>query len=350
MRGAFAKAAATLWCGVAIVTGLSSAGAAVTATGSNTTAVIKDNLYGTKFIDPEHGWVVGAFGVIAVTADGGQTWQTQPSKTTQQLYDVDFVDAKTGWAVGRQGVLLHTGNGGASWESQRSGTEQHLFSIDFVDAQHGVAVGDFGTILITADGGEHWENHTLSEDVVLYDVSMVDPSHAWIAGELGTVLTTADGGRTWTKQETAIQKTLFGVYFADAQHGWVVGIDALIVYTADGGQTWQVQNGSTEIRGLEQVGFGQAYDNPSLYSIAVIGDTGIAAGEIGAIYLSHDGGQTWSRQDTAATPAGAKWFRAVSIVPGTYGAIVGAGGARERIVEGRLQGLSGGTRAAEAVH
>jgi photosystem II stability/assembly factor-like uncharacterized protein len=348
VRGAFAKAAATL-CGVAIVTALSSAaaGALVGAAGA---PAIKDNLYGTKFVDGQRGWAVGAFGVIAITRDGGESWQTQPSKTTQQLYDVDFIDAKQGWIVGRQGLILHTANGGTSWEPQTSGSGQHLFSVDFVDAQYGVAVGDFGAILVTTDGGEHWRDHTLSRDVVLYDVAMVDRTRGWIAGEMGTVLTTADGGESWTEQDPGVQKTLFGVYFADAQHGWLVGIDALILRTADGGETWQVQNGSTEIRGLEQVGFGQAYDNPSLYAIGVVGDLGVAVGEIGAIYLSRDGGQTWTRQDTSENPSGAKWFRAVSIVPGTHGAIVGAAGARELIVDGRIEGLHGGTRAAEAVH
>jgi photosystem II stability/assembly factor-like uncharacterized protein len=165
---------------------------------------------------------------------------------------------------------------------------------------------------------------------------MLDQTRGWIAGEIGTVLTTADGGSTWTKQSTGIEKTLFGAYFSDAQNGWIVGIDALILHTADGGQTWQVQNGSTEMRELEQVGFGQAYENPSLYSIAVVGSMGVAAGEIGAIYLSSDSGLTWVRQPSAKE-SGPKWFRAVSIVPGTHGAIVGAEGARVRVVDGRLQ-------------
>jgi photosystem II stability/assembly factor-like uncharacterized protein len=130
----------------------------------------------------------------------------------------------------------------------------------------------------------------------------------------------------------------------------VVGIDALILSTSNGGQTWQVQNGTTEMRALEQVGFGQAYDNPSLYGIAVVGSTGIAIGEIGAIYLSSDGGQTWARQDSSKKESGPKWFRAVSVAPGGNGVIVGAAGARVRIVDGRVEQSDGGARAAEAVH
>jgi photosystem II stability/assembly factor-like uncharacterized protein len=311
---------------------------------------LKDNLYGVKFIDAKTGWVVGAFGTIARTTDGGATWQAQPSKTTQQLYDVDFVDPQQGWAVGRQGLILHTTDGGATWEQQTSGTGQHLFGVDFIDAQHGIAVGDFGAIVITKDGGQHWEDHKLPEDVVLYDVSMIDQTRGWIAGEFGSVLATTDGGVTWTKQDTGVDKTLFGVYVADAQNGWAVGIDALILRTADGGQTWKVQNGSTEIRELEQVGFGQAYDNPSLYGISVNGSMGVAVGEMGAIYLSSDGGQTWTRQDSREEESGPKWFRAVTLAPGKTGAIVGAAGVRVLVVDGRIQQSDGGSGAAEAVH
>ena len=336
MLGPFARAAATRRWGrpvVAVGVVLLAAFGALAAPTPPTLA-LKDNLYGTKFIDAKQGWAVGAFGTIAHTADGGETWQSQPSKTTQQLYDVDFVDAQHGWTVGRQGLVLHSADGGSTWETQTSGTDQHLFGVDFLDAQNGVAVGDFGTIIVTHDGGQHWENHTLPQDVILYDVTMLDGTHGWIAGELGTVLTTTDGGATWTKQDTGLDKTLFGIYFADAQRGWAVGIDALILRTTDGGQTWQVQNGSAEVRALEQVGFGQAYDNPSLYAVSVVGNTGYAVGEIGAIFLSKDGGQTWTRQDSSKKESGPKWFRGLSLVTGANGAVVGAGGARVLIVVG----------------
>jgi photosystem II stability/assembly factor-like uncharacterized protein len=251
--------------------------------------------------------------------------------------------------VGRSGTILHTGDGGETWTPQASGTDKHLFAVDFSDAQHGVAVGDWGVILVTADGGRTWTNHALEDDIILNDVSMVDAAHGWIAGEIGTILHTADGGRTWTPQPAGIDKTLFGISFADARRGWAVGIDALILRTEDGGRTWQVQNGSTEIRELEQVGFSSAYDNPSLYAVQVVGDLGVAVGEIGAVFTSSDGGRTWARRPGDAK-GGPKWFRSLSLVPGTHGVIVGAGGERLRVVEGRVESANGGTRAAETLH
>lgn len=341
--------ATALVCGlVAAVAGVSSAADAKPTSAPDR---LKDNLYGTKFVDPDEGWVVGGFGTIFRTDDGGQTWQPQVSKTTEMLYDVDFVDDDRGWVVGRSGTILHTDDGGRTWAAQQSGVgvEKHLFAVDFADAQHGVAVGDWGVVLTTSDGGRTWENHSLDNDVILNDVSMVDASTGYIAGEIGTVLKTTDGGKTWTPLQAGVDKTLFGISFSDAQHGWLVGIDALILRTEDGGQTWQVLNGSTEIRELEQVGFSSAFENPSLFAVQVVGDLGVAVGDAGAVFLSSDGGRTWARRPSPPE-GGPKWFRALSLVPGTHGAIVGAAGERLRVVQGQVVSADGGTRAAEELH
>lgn len=341
--------ATALVCGlVAAVAGVSSAADAKPTTAPDR---LKDNLYGAKFVTPHEGWVVGGFGTIFRTDDGGQTWVPQVSKTTEMLYDVDFVDDDRGWVVGRSGTILHTDDGGRTWVAQQSGVgiEKHLFAVDFADAQHGVAVGDWGVVLTTSDGGRTWEDHSLDNDVILNDVSMIDATTGFIAGEVGTVLKTTDGGRTWTPLQAGVDKTLFGIGFTDAQHGWLVGIDALILRTEDGGQTWQVLNGSTEIRELEQVGFSSAFENPSLFAVQVVGDLGVAVGDAGAVFLSSDGGRTWARRPSPQE-GGPKWFRALSLVPGTHGAIVGAGGQRLRIVQGQIVSADGGTRAAEELH
>ena len=111
-----------------------------------------------------------------------------------------------------------------------------------------------------------------------------------------------------------------------------------------GGRTWEVQHGSTEARALEQVGFSQAYENPNLYAVAVVGEHGVVVGDLGSIFLSVDSGRSWTRQ-----PAGHTWFRGLSIVPGTHGAIVGGGGHRAMIVDGRVHLPSEENGAADAI-
>lgn len=298
--------------------------------------VVHDNLYGTKFVSPQKGWIVGAFGVIFHTDDGGTTWKPQASHTVEQLFSVDFADAQRGWSVGRSGMILHTSDGGATWAKQISGTDKHLFSVDFVDGDSGIAVGDWGAVLLTSDGGKTWREQSLTHDVILNDAQMIDRSHGWIVGEMGTVLSTADGGATWNQHPTGSDKTLFGVSFINAKQGWLVGLDGLIIHTRDGGQSWHVQHGTSEVSTLEQVQFSQSVENPSLYAVVIHEGRGYAVGEAGAIFASADGGKTWTREKTP-DEWGLSWLRDVSVTAGATGWIVGADGRRVPIVNGKIE-------------
>ena len=55
-----------------------------------------------------------ASGTILRTTNGGTTWTSQSSGTTNYLYGVSFTDANTGTAVGWNGTIIRTTNGGAN--------------------------------------------------------------------------------------------------------------------------------------------------------------------------------------------------------------------------------------------
>lgn len=310
---------------------------------------ITDNLYGAQFISAQDGWTVGAFGTIFRTRNGGQSWRPQVSHTVEHLYSVDFADPQNGWVVGRRGIVLHTHDGGETWELQPTGNEQHLFKVKALDPQHAWAVGDFGTILTTGDAGKTWDNRSLTRDVILNSQSWPDATHGWIVGETGTVLATTDGGQTWAEQRSGVEKTLFGVSFRDAQHGWAVGLDGLILRTTDGGQTWQVQHGDAQVGALEQVGFKDAFDNPTLYDVAVTSTDGYAVGDNASVFASADAGNTWHRKEVPSE-ANLRWIRAVSLVNGTHGVLVGANGLTMRAVGDQISVPEYGEHAPEMAH
>jgi len=72
-------------------------------------------LYGVSFTDSDNGTAVGQFDTILRTTDGGTTWTSQPSGTTERLYGVSFTDSDNGTAVGSEGTILRTTNGGVSF-------------------------------------------------------------------------------------------------------------------------------------------------------------------------------------------------------------------------------------------
>ncbi|UCD56149.1 MAG: hypothetical protein JSV16_09930, partial [Candidatus Hydrogenedentota bacterium] len=70
----------------------------------------------------------------------GWVWQN-PLPQGNTLRSVCFADANTGTAVGDCGTILRTTDGGATWVSQTSGTSNHLYGVCFTDANTGTAVG-----------------------------------------------------------------------------------------------------------------------------------------------------------------------------------------------------------------
>jgi len=245
--------------------------------------------------EPEEGkvWIIGNYGVIFHSTNGGENWEEQNSGVQDMLCDVDFVDSKNGWVSGIKGTMLHTRDGGYNWEKQTTGTQRHLLALCFVDSKYGWAVGDFSTILHTRDGGKNWELQSEESDRIYSNIHFTDRSNGWIVGENGVMLHTTNGGKRWETvvPDNFVRETieeeyenprpgLFGLYFTDKDHGWICGIDSTIMYTADGGVSWKLINSGSDI----------------LYNIIIRGDRGWAVGSQGVYLLSIDGGLSWEKQ------------------------------------------------------
>jgi len=70
----------------------------------------------------EHAWIAGSPGTrVFHTADGGQTWDVSATGQNLPIRALSFVDPQHGWAVGALGTVLQTSDGGSSWNVQRRG-------------------------------------------------------------------------------------------------------------------------------------------------------------------------------------------------------------------------------------
>ena len=288
-------------------------------------ARVVEHLYAADLLDAKNGWVVGAFGAIFRTSDGGRTWDAQRTPTQDYLYSIDFATPTKGVAVGKAGTILSTEDGGVTWVKRDSGTDRNLFSVAFASPQHVWAVGDWGEVLESKDGGATWVQRTLADDVVLTSQSWPDEKHGYLAGEFGTIQFTSDGGETFTKAETGTDKTLFGVAFTTPQDGWAVGIDGLILRTRDGARTWAAQRGKLEVESLEALGFMEAMRNPGLYDVRFSDSYGYIVGDTGMVLVSSDRGETWEERKLPAEMS-LLWLRGVATASGGHALFVGANG------------------------
>src|SRR6185436_4431461 len=123
--------------------------------------------------------------LILHTADGGRTWKAQKSAVPPEkhLFGVHALDARTAWVVGDWGAIAVTHDGGETWDDR-----------------------SLGTAVVKVEESPGRTTTTLTDDVILYAISFPDAQHGFMVGEFGTVLATADGGETWMKRDVGTEK------------------------------------------------------------------------------------------------------------------------------------------------
>lgn len=198
------------------------------------------NITDFHFVDDQLGWALTASGVVR-TLDGGGTWQHVYS-ADHWMRGVRFIDAQVGVMVGSYGAVLRTTDGGETWTVRPSGVPNHLMKVTFVDALNGWAVGEGGVMIRTTDAGLSWSRVPVPLPLqspaytVLQDVLFADPLHGWAVGSAGVVLATADGGETWSWQASGTVRTLNSVFALDPYTAWVVGAGGAVLSTATAGE------------------------------------------------------------------------------------------------------------------
>lgn len=210
----------------------------------------KRQLLDIAFVNTHRGLAVGDYGTILRTDDGGTTWTKLPPPTDIKLppdiaevvdpgdvvlYSISFVDPEHVWISGEFGVILASSDGGLTWQPQTSPVESTLFGISFADQQRGWAVGLESVLLATTDGGIHWEKRHIETpkgfSLSLYDVQ-VRGSYGWAVGNSGLLLNSTDAGTTWQLVNVPVQmrgRWLRGISLLADGHGFLVGARGLVL-------------------------------------------------------------------------------------------------------------------------
>jgi photosystem II stability/assembly factor-like uncharacterized protein len=289
------------------------------------------------------GWAVGDRGVIWHTADGGTTWREQASGVSCRLNSLHFIDARRGWAAGgahrtqgrsTQGVLLQTIDGGGTWRAVPNLRLPLLNRIKFFDQNVGIAIGagsdaDPSGVFVTRDAGRNWRSlptdkagHWLAGDFLnaetgavaasagqfatisrsqvnhsplsmpslrgVHAMRLAAPTSGWLVGDGGLVMATSDLGRSWQSPLDALPANAaehfdFHALAVYGQHVWIAGSPGTRVFhSPDGGKTWR-SLATGQLAPIRAITFTDEL-------------RGWAAGDLGCILATHDGGRTWQRQ------------------------------------------------------
>lgn len=252
-------------------------------------------IFALSFPDRLHGFLVGDRSLVLSTANGGESFFKRQLEhifppdlrdyalpyEDPVLYGAHFVDDQHGWVVGEFGRVWATDNGGRSWSEQHQSLVKQwkrplgpnddprladyllptMFSVSFRDRQHGAACGLEGWAIQTADGGRTWEfAHQAPKPAAppdnlvpgapqvpardpLFAIQLIPPNFGMAVGLTGTALGLQPNG-TWAQDPgvPALPFPLSQVRFFDRNHGWIVGYGTVLM-TEDGGRSWRFCQG-----------------------------------------------------------------------------------------------------------
>jgi photosystem II stability/assembly factor-like uncharacterized protein len=124
------------------------------------------SIRGLSVLDDNTAWISGSKGTIAITIDGGKTWDWKQVKGFEKsdFRDIQAFSAKEAiiMSSGTPALILKTTDGGESWQVKYKNADTSYFfdAMDFVGKKHGLVLGDpIGgkfVLMETKDGGETW--------------------------------------------------------------------------------------------------------------------------------------------------------------------------------------------------
>ena len=160
------------------------------------------------------------------------------------LLDVWFENDNHGFAVGAYGMLLRTQDGGDSWRDWSANVENsqnfHYNSIARVTGGALVLVGEAGQVHVSVDNGATWERRESPYPGSLFGVSGTGQVNEVLAfGLRGTTLFSGDLGRSWTVVPNEGNATLNNAAVAEDGRITLVGNGGAVLMSANGGESFR---------------------------------------------------------------------------------------------------------------
>lgn len=193
------------------------------------------------FSDDEF-WISASYGYMFHSSNRGATWDTV--RVTGIPGAQDF--AGEGFAAFPSGLLCYaffgriavSTNGGASWEARGPTPSSSLYSATFVNERVWHVISN-GRLLRSVDAGFTWTTVSTA-DVNLYH--FVDENIGYFTtltngseGSVSWLHSSSDGGVSWQQSTLKGRADWYGWFFLDRNRAWAYGPGGLIQHTSNGG-------------------------------------------------------------------------------------------------------------------
>lgn len=251
-------------------------------------------------------WGLWGGGVIAVSSDGGKTWERRDAGLEDfsvRAIAVDANDAKFVVAGGLTGVYRST-DAGRTWEKISDQINVESLAID-PRSKDRIFVGTWRQGWRTDDGGKTWKHvadgMVLDTDMFHITIDPSQPDNVWVA-TCGWVYNSQNGGDKWTRYRDGFNNRRIHDVDIDPCDKDVVyaGSVAGLYRTDDAGKSWYVMSD-------ESLVINSVVLHPQRPQRIVLGIEG------DGVYLSNDRGATFTR-----TSDGLHNLRITTIAPDPF--------------------------------
>ncbi|CAH1749510.1 PSII_BNR domain-containing protein [Thauera humireducens] len=160
-----------------------------------------------------------------------------------------FKDERLGFVVGAFGQIFRTDDGGKTWVSLAGALSNpdslHLNSIIRLKNGTLAVVGERGTIWFSADDGASWTVSEVGYDGHLYGVIQASPDALLAFGFAGNIFRSTDDGNTWTRLDRVSEKSIVGGLADEGRGVLLVTRNGQVIESADAGESFKLSSVKT---------------------------------------------------------------------------------------------------------
>ncbi len=194
--------------------------------------------------------------------------------------------------AGAHGVILSSTDDGQSWRrtvlGDASAAERPALIGTAACAGGAFVVLDYSRRIWLASGPEGpWEARELPIEDIPLAITCGPSDRLWVVGEFSMILFSDDLGESWNDRSVGDDFMFTTVQFVNDAFGVITGEFGRVYVTADGGDSW------TESDPLPD----EFYSQAALFTTP---EEGWVGGLQGVILHTENGGRTWNREETEA--------------------------------------------------